>query len=458
MVNRYGPWLDASTVLPAPGRDGAPACTVQTTWWLDARRAGGADGVAASLAASDQARPRRRAAAGDPAHSVLTLFLRSSWPPATRRGPAGAPQRATLHNGRHGAHAVPARPSPRSTRLQLLDLAVCAARIRLRRRGRARASAPWWAMLRARRAGEQAQRDGARLRVCPCLPACQTTGPNARMPCGAQVQQEDIRICESVQRGLGSPAYGSGRCGCFISLETLQMSVQRHWSQKSRRQPAPDGRAGPSDWRPPLVHIAGGLQGRARHGLACRPRPPSNTSHAAARLHAHATEALPRANRRRSAAPSVQLRRMAAALRTDTRRACRQARGACGRPCPTSQGAECPAASSCTLRRHASGVDTPMHHNLRASSALTLPYPSAEQLCAAQVRAGRGDAHAPLPPAPAPRPVPRRCALLSARHAHQPRPLCRGRPWSGMWRGAGGGSQKAVCHAQMSPHARCCNL
>jgi len=65
MVNRYGPWLDASTVLPAPGRDGAPACTVQTTWWLDARRAGGADGVAASLAASDQARSRRRAAAGD---------------------------------------------------------------------------------------------------------------------------------------------------------------------------------------------------------------------------------------------------------------------------------------------------------------------------------------------------------------------------------------------------------
>lgn len=28
---------------------------------------------------------------------------------------------------------------------------------------------------------------------------------------GMQVQQEDIALCEAVQRGLGSPAYNTGR-------------------------------------------------------------------------------------------------------------------------------------------------------------------------------------------------------------------------------------------------------
>ena len=56
MVNRYGPWLDVSAAWPAPARGGAPVCTVQTTWWLDARLAGDAGYVAAGLAASNQAR------------------------------------------------------------------------------------------------------------------------------------------------------------------------------------------------------------------------------------------------------------------------------------------------------------------------------------------------------------------------------------------------------------------
>ena len=32
-----------------------------------------------------------------------------------------------------------------------------------------------------------------------------------------QVQQEDIALCEAVQRGLQTPAYNSGRCYLLLS-------------------------------------------------------------------------------------------------------------------------------------------------------------------------------------------------------------------------------------------------
>jgi choline monooxygenase len=35
----------------------------------------------------------------------------------------------------------------------------------------------------------------------------------ASLAASDRVQQEDITLCESVQRGLASPAYDAGRCG-----------------------------------------------------------------------------------------------------------------------------------------------------------------------------------------------------------------------------------------------------
>ncbi len=40
-----------------------------------------------------------------------------------------------------------------------------------------------------------------------------------------QVQQEDIALCEAVQRGLRSPAYDSGRCAPAIASDLDSSSL-----------------------------------------------------------------------------------------------------------------------------------------------------------------------------------------------------------------------------------------
>lgn len=42
---------------------------------------------------------------------------------------------------------------------------------------------------------------------------------------GQQVQQEDVRLCEAVQRGLASPAFHSGRCDQPPELVQAQGSL-----------------------------------------------------------------------------------------------------------------------------------------------------------------------------------------------------------------------------------------
>ena len=43
------------------------------------------------------------------------------------------------------------------------------------------------------------------------------------------VQQEDVQLCEAVQRGLRSPAYGSGRlCFCLLCIYTAVLIDARH--------------------------------------------------------------------------------------------------------------------------------------------------------------------------------------------------------------------------------------
>ncbi|KAK9835244.1 hypothetical protein WJX81_008352 [Elliptochloris bilobata] len=57
MVNRYGPWLDVSWVVPDQGvssANGMQRCLVRTSWWLDADRAQDGDFVAAGIAASEE--------------------------------------------------------------------------------------------------------------------------------------------------------------------------------------------------------------------------------------------------------------------------------------------------------------------------------------------------------------------------------------------------------------------